>query len=294
MECSRPVAAAIEMTIDAVTYKPTALRYCAVHGSFSLAVACELAKNGPRSAEGITHMREALSMEGKQLAACLGVGAPTISKWEKGRQDVDRLAWLVVGSLVLDAAGMMATMSSRIDSLARTERPKTLPLEDVKQPAREVVAVEHEQRRLIVDAVRGVYDRVFAGHQWANRMKARFDKLDRKAEARQRRAIKAGKPIAEPAFEPHWTDTVEPPVEVNTETIELWEALKEIDPRFDDLLMIQEVLWKGRKDAKGAPKTAARLAWEARVEDPDRAKSVKWRDVEGTIAGRYYRALQGG
>jgi hypothetical protein len=68
--------------------------------------------------------------------------------------------------------------------------------------------------------------------------------------------------------------------------------LKEIDPRFDDPEMIQRVLWTGRKDEKGAPKTAARLAWEARVEDPDRAKSAKWRDVEAAVAGRYYRALQ--
>lgn len=289
MECSRPVAVAEKKKIDGVTFTPSALRYCDVHGSFPLAVACYLAKNGPPSAAGLVHMRKALGFDGRELAARLGVGAPTISKWEKSRQDVDRFAWLVVGSLVLDAAGMTASMASR---LAGTERRKIVPLEDVKQPAREVVAVEHEHRRRIVEAVRKVYDSVVAGHRFAQRMEARLDQVERRAETRRRRAIKEGKPIAEPKYEPHWTDDVEPPLQLNPETADLWQALKEIDDRFDDPEMIQRVLWTGRKDSKGAPKTAARIAWEARVEDPDRAQSAKWRDVESAIVQRYYYALK--
>jgi hypothetical protein len=96
---------------------------------------------------------------------------------------------------------------------------------------------------------------------------------------RQRHATdapsKRGEPIAEPTCEPHWTDDVELPLQLNDETWDLWRTLKEIDDRFSDAEMIQDVLYTGRKDAKGAPKTAARIAWEARVEDHDQAANVK-------------------
>ena len=146
--------------------------------------------------------------------------------------------------------------------------------------------------------------------------------MERRIETARRRAVKAGTPTVETKSEPHWTDDVdavlteyerlkpsmseeqraefEPlvanlraPIQINPETADLWQTLTSIDERFDDPEMIQRVLYTGRKDAKGAPKTAARIAWEARVEDPDRAAGVKWRDVEAKIAGRYYRALQG-
>ncbi len=293
-ECERPVADAAPVTIGGVTFAPSVLCYCAVHGSFSLAVACHLAKHGPPSGAGLEHMRRALGVDGKVLAGRLGVGAPTISKWENGRQAVDRFAWLAVGSLVLEAAGATASMSSRLEALGRSE-PAGGPvmLEDVKQPAREVVAVEHQQRRRIVEAVRKVYDRIAAWHRWSKQLEARLERAERQAEKKRRLTIKAGTPIADPNYEPHLSDDVEPPLEVTRETWDLWHELREIDPRFDDPEMIERVLHTGRKDAKGAPKTAARIAWEARIEDADRADRVRWRDVEAKIAGRYYRALQG-
>jgi DNA-binding transcriptional regulator YiaG len=84
-----------------------------------LAIATALALEGPVHGEAFKFMRKAMGMPATELGELLGVAAETISRWETGAREVDRGAWLALGSLVLERKGMPAAAHVRMERLAQ-------------------------------------------------------------------------------------------------------------------------------------------------------------------------------
>lgn len=72
------------------------------HHAFARSVARALIDAGVVSGPVLRFFRHALGMTGASLAGLLGVAPDTLSRWERGERDVDRLAWATVAGLVLD------------------------------------------------------------------------------------------------------------------------------------------------------------------------------------------------
>ena len=70
---------------------------------FSLAIAEDLALNGPPSGEAFRFMRKALGMPAVAIASLLGLRPETVSRWEKGKQTADPRSVVLLGSVVLDS-----------------------------------------------------------------------------------------------------------------------------------------------------------------------------------------------
>jgi DNA-binding transcriptional regulator YiaG len=88
-------------------------------GRAEMAIATALALEGPVHGEAFRFMRGALGMTAKALAELLGVAPETVSRWETGERDVDRGAWLTLGSLVLERAGQPPAVQVRMSRLAQ-------------------------------------------------------------------------------------------------------------------------------------------------------------------------------
>lgn len=67
-----------------------------------LAVAERLAESGAVTPESFRFMRQALKLRGEDLAGLLSVAAETISRWENGKRELDRSAWVLVAEMVRD------------------------------------------------------------------------------------------------------------------------------------------------------------------------------------------------
>lgn len=67
-----------------------------------LEVANELVRTGNVSGDAFRFVRKAIGMGAAELADLLGVAAETVSRWEKGHRDVDRLGWIVLAALLRD------------------------------------------------------------------------------------------------------------------------------------------------------------------------------------------------
>jgi len=89
------------------------------------AVSCELAKSGPLSGETFRYMRKSLGMRATALAKLLGITAETVSRWENMQRAVDRTAWIVLGALVLEHAGVPPATFERLKLVS--EPPKRKP-----------------------------------------------------------------------------------------------------------------------------------------------------------------------
>lgn len=72
------------------------------HTAFARSVAKTLIDAGEVSGPVFRFFRHTLGQTGASLAALLGVAPDTVSRWERGERDVDRLAWATVAGLVLD------------------------------------------------------------------------------------------------------------------------------------------------------------------------------------------------
>lgn len=72
------------------------------HNFLARSVARFLIEAGEVSGPVFRFFRHTLGMTGASLAALLGVAPDTVSRWERGERDVDRLAWATVAGLVLD------------------------------------------------------------------------------------------------------------------------------------------------------------------------------------------------
>jgi DNA-binding transcriptional regulator YiaG len=88
------------------------------------AVSCELAKSGPASGETFRYMRKSLGMRATALAKLLGITAETVSRWENMQRAVDRTAWIVLGSLVLENAGMAPATFERLQIVGEASRKR--------------------------------------------------------------------------------------------------------------------------------------------------------------------------
>jgi putative zinc finger/helix-turn-helix YgiT family protein len=91
-------------------------------GAFDLAVAGELARHGQVSAEAFSFTRRALGMRALELAELLDVTNETISRWEHGKQSLDRRAVALLASIVLDRLEGRTTTLDRLKALLKPER----------------------------------------------------------------------------------------------------------------------------------------------------------------------------
>ncbi|MCL2776604.1 MAG: type II toxin-antitoxin system MqsA family antitoxin [Polyangiaceae bacterium] len=72
------------------------------HRAFACHVARALIDAGEVSGSVFRFFRHTLGLTEASLANLLGVSADTVSRWERGQRDVDRLAWATVAGLVFD------------------------------------------------------------------------------------------------------------------------------------------------------------------------------------------------
>lgn len=72
------------------------------HRALALSVARALIEAGEVSGGVFRFFRHSLGLTGAALAGLLGVAPDTVSRWERGERDVDRLAWATVAGLILD------------------------------------------------------------------------------------------------------------------------------------------------------------------------------------------------
>lgn len=92
-------------------------------------VAAVLARKGPVNGETLRFMRKALGLRGFALAALLDLTGETVSRWETGQRPVDPRVWVLVGSLVLERAGVEPDTMKRLVALSKRPRlPKTIRL----------------------------------------------------------------------------------------------------------------------------------------------------------------------
>ncbi len=93
------------------------------HARAQLEAARRLADAGEVNGAGFRFMRHALGMRALQLAQLLGVAAETVSRWETGGRDVDKLAWATIGALVTDRLGERTTTETHLRAI---QSPKPL------------------------------------------------------------------------------------------------------------------------------------------------------------------------
>jgi putative zinc finger/helix-turn-helix YgiT family protein len=72
------------------------------HRALALSTARALIEAGEVSGGVLRFFRHSLGLTGAALAELLGVAPDTVSRWERGERDVDRLAWATVAGLILD------------------------------------------------------------------------------------------------------------------------------------------------------------------------------------------------
>ncbi len=72
------------------------------HQALALSAARALIEVGEVNGATLRFFRHSLGLTGAALAELLGVASDTVSRWERGERNVDRLAWATVAGLVLD------------------------------------------------------------------------------------------------------------------------------------------------------------------------------------------------
>lgn len=128
-------------TVGATTFKVDVLgRECVNCGEtyFSnqallaaeLRVAEQLARAGNVSPESFKFMREALELRSQDLARLLDVAIETVSRWENAKRDLDRAAWILLATMVLERRdGGEATRARLEGFLKPSPLPKMVRLE---------------------------------------------------------------------------------------------------------------------------------------------------------------------
>jgi putative zinc finger/helix-turn-helix YgiT family protein len=90
--------------------------------AFELAVARELATQGPASGETFRFMRKTVGMRAADLAELLDVTPETISRWETGKLDVARAAWATLADIVVEQSEGRSRMLDRLRSLREPKK----------------------------------------------------------------------------------------------------------------------------------------------------------------------------
>lgn len=129
----RDVNEAVVRTFDAITVSArlpaqrcTKCKEVYFHGPvierFDLEVARRLAELGAGTGRAFQFMRKTAGIRAVDLAALLGVTGETISRWERGKVPVDRAAFVLLGSIVLDRLSGRSTTVDRLRAVG--DRPK--------------------------------------------------------------------------------------------------------------------------------------------------------------------------
>jgi len=93
-------------------------------GVLELGAAGELARHGEASPEAFGFMRRALGVRAVELAELLAVTPETVSRWEHGRQPIDRGAAALLSAMVVDR---LEGRTSTLDRLKALQQPDPLP-----------------------------------------------------------------------------------------------------------------------------------------------------------------------
>lgn len=93
-------------------------------GAADLSMAAALALEGPVDSQSLRFMRAAIGLEQRRLAEFLGVRPETVSRWENDVTAVDRGAWLLVATLVLERAGQQVPTIERLERLLSGAKPE--------------------------------------------------------------------------------------------------------------------------------------------------------------------------
>jgi DNA-binding transcriptional regulator YiaG len=80
-------------------------------------IACDVARHGPISGDAFRYLRKTLGLRAVVVADLLGVTPETISRWENGQRQVDKTAWLTLGSVVLEHASRPPETLERLREL---------------------------------------------------------------------------------------------------------------------------------------------------------------------------------
>ena len=92
-----------------------------------LAVAAKVAALGLVSAETFRFMRAAVGLKGLELARLLQVTPESLSRWENGKREVDRSAWILLADLVIDHVAGTRCRRERLEAMATSQKlPKTV------------------------------------------------------------------------------------------------------------------------------------------------------------------------
>lgn len=92
------------------------------HEAFARSVARALIDAGEVNGAVFRYFRHTLGLTGAALANLLEVAPDTVSRWERGERDVDRLAWATVAGLILDEADEHPRMRRVLEAM-KTPRP---------------------------------------------------------------------------------------------------------------------------------------------------------------------------
>lgn len=87
------------------------------------AITRSLARSGEVGPEGFRWLRRAAGLPAKRLAGLLDVTPGTVSRWENGKQTLDRRAIALVCALALQAGGEQADPLALLEGLAAKKRP---------------------------------------------------------------------------------------------------------------------------------------------------------------------------
>lgn len=93
-------------------------------GVLELAAAGELARHGEVPSEAFGFMRRTLGLKALELARLLDVTPETVSRWEHGKQPIDRGAAALLSAMVLDRIDGRTTT---LDSLKALLEPERMP-----------------------------------------------------------------------------------------------------------------------------------------------------------------------
>lgn len=88
-------------------------------GVADLTVARWLAEHAVISGESFRFMRKALLLRANGLAQLLGIASESISRWENAKRGVDRAAWMLLASIVLDRSDGVTTTLERLQALQK-------------------------------------------------------------------------------------------------------------------------------------------------------------------------------
>lgn len=90
---------------------------------FELRIAVSLARSGVASGEAMRFLRKVAGMRAADLAELLDVTPETVSRWENGKQALDRRALAVLAALVIDQSEGRAVV---LDALRAFRYPTRL------------------------------------------------------------------------------------------------------------------------------------------------------------------------